>query len=90
MNIQHFSFMKKVVHTMMVLGMLVALPMSNAQAQGMRGGDPNARPNPRFDVAPKIGDQMPDLTIFDDMGKPVNIRDITKEHYTVLVLGCLT
>ncbi len=45
----------------------------------------------RFDAAaPKIGEPLPDLTLVDDQGNPANIRDIANEHYTVLVLGCLT
>ena len=47
--------------------------------------------NPRFDVAPEVGEQFPDLTIVDDQGNPVNIRDLASESpYTVLTLGCLT
>ena len=47
--------------------------------------------SPRFlELGPKVGEQLPDLTIVDDMGSPVNIREITKGNYSVLVLGCLT
>ncbi len=47
--------------------------------------------SPRFDVAPEIGEQFPDLTIVDDQGDPVNIRELASESpYTVLTLGCLT
>ena len=44
----------------------------------------------RFNVAPEIGEELPDLTIFDDQGNPVNVRELAKENYKVLVLGCLT
>ena len=47
-------------------------------------------PNLRFEAAPKIGERVPDLTIFDERGNPVNLREVAREHYTVLVLGCLT
>ena len=47
--------------------------------------------NPRFDVAPEVGEQIPDVTIVDDQGNPVNIRDLASNSpYTVLTLGCLT
>ena len=41
-------------------------------------------------AAPEIGDPVPDLTIVDRDGNPVNMRELAREHYTVLVLGCLT
>ncbi len=45
----------------------------------------------RFDAAaPEIGEPLQDLTLVDDQGNPANIREIASEHYTVLVLGCLT
>ncbi len=45
----------------------------------------------RFDAAaPEIGEPLQDLTIVDDQGNPVNIRDIASEQYSVFVLGCLT
>ena len=47
--------------------------------------------SPRFDVAPEIGEQIPDLTIVDDQGNPVNLIELAgKSTYTVLTLGCLT
>jgi hypothetical protein len=48
-------------------------------------------PLPEFEaLAPKIGEQLPDLTIFDDAGNPVNIRELPGDNYKVLILGCLT
>jgi hypothetical protein len=45
----------------------------------------------RFNAAaPEIGEPLQDLTIVDDQGNPVNIRDIASEQYSVFVLGCLT
>ncbi len=47
--------------------------------------------SPRFNVAPEIGEQIPDLTIVDDQGNPVNLIDLASQSpYTVLTLGCLT
>ena len=56
--------------------------------QGIPGAE---RPMPRFDVAPEIGEQFPDVTIVDDQVNPVNIRELASQSpYTVLTLGCLT
>lgn len=46
---------------------------------------------PQFEAdAPKVGEQLPDVTIYDDLGNPVNLRELSDENYKVLVLGCLT
>jgi hypothetical protein len=63
----------------------VFLCLGVAQAQD---GPP---PWPAFEEgAPQIGEQFPDLTIHDDLGNPVNLRELANENYKVLVLGCLT
>ena len=41
-------------------------------------------------TVPAIGEQVPDVTIVDDQGNPVSMRDITTGQYTVLTVGCLT
>ena len=52
------------------------------------GGPP---PWPPFEIyAPQIGEAFPDITIHDDLGNPVNLRELANENYKVLVLGCLT
>ena len=71
------------------------LPGIGAPSMGMGMGTPppglDGFPDARFErIAPKIGDMIPDLTIVDRDGEPVNLRDLTGENYTVLVLGCLT
>ncbi len=44
-----------------------------------------------FEVgAPRVGEQLPDITVHDDLGNPVNIRELAGENYKVLILGCLT
>ncbi len=54
---------------------------------GMGMGTPDAR----FVVAPEVGEQISDVTIVDDQGNPVNIRELASQSpYTVLTLGCLT
>lgn len=76
---------KKIVHATIALGLIAASSLSQAQRAGPSGDIP------RFiEMGPKVGEQLPDLTIVDDMGSPVNIREITKGNYSVLVLGCLT
>ncbi len=78
---------RKIVPCLIMLGMVTAPSLGNAQrAPGGPSGD-----IPRFmELGPKVGEQLPDLTIFDDMGNPVSVREITKGNYSVLVLGCLT
>ena len=46
---------------------------------------------PQFEAdAPKVGEPLPDIAIYDDLGNPVNLRELASENYKVLVLGCLT
>lgn len=47
-------------------------------------------PQVRFEQAPQIGEMIPDLVLVDEQGNPARLRDITKGHYTVMTLGCLT
>ena len=47
-------------------------------------------PVQRFDVAPKVGEPLPDLTIVAADGSPANLRQLVRGRHTVLVLGCLT
>jgi hypothetical protein len=63
-----------------------------AQGPGMGTGMAGGRPVMALfeELAPQIGERLPDLTIVDAAGNAVNIRDLPGENYTVLVLGCLT
>ena len=72
--------------TTLVIAGLACLSSSTFAQMGM-GSD---QPTLRFSAAPEIGERIPNLTIFDDAGNPVNLREIASENYTVLVLGCLT
>ena len=67
----------------LVLILAALLQTGVAAAQG-------TPPQVRFESAPQVGDMVPDLTIVDDQGDPANLRDITRGHYTVRTLGCLT
>ncbi len=58
-------------------------------ARGM-GAGPSGMDTRFMDIVPDIGEQIPDVTIVDDQGNPVNMRDITSGQYTVLTVGCLT
>jgi hypothetical protein len=81
---------RKIVHATVALALIATPLLGNAQ-QGQRPPGGPSGDIPRFiEVGPKVGEQMPDVTIVDDMGMPVNIREITKGNYSVLVLGCLT
>lgn len=80
-----------VLRTALLLTTLAALLQANTSfAQQNLPDDLYQAPDLRFHVAPKIGAQLPDLAIADEHGNPVNIRELAREHYTVLVLGCLT
>ena len=82
--------LRKIVHATVALALLATPLLSNAQ-QGQRPpGGPGGDIQRFLDLGPKVGEQLPDLTIVDDMGMPVNIREITEGNYSVLVLGCLT
>ncbi|MFP6827696.1 MAG: hypothetical protein VCC36_01355 [Gammaproteobacteria bacterium] len=54
------------------------------------GAGPTGMDTRFMDIVPDIGEQLPDISIVDDQGNPVNMRDITTGQYTVLTLGCLT
>lgn len=85
----HNTF-RKIVHATLALALVATPLLSNAQ-QGQRPpGGPSGDIERFVELGPKVGEQLPDLTIVDDMGMPVNIREITKGNYSVLVLGCLT
>ena len=70
-------------------GLLAALTLSSvlapgAAAQPGRGGFGPGRGN-----FPEVGDPLPDVTAFDDQGKPFNLKRLRCRH-VVLVFGCLT
>ena len=45
----------------------------------------------RFDeTAPKLGEKMPNVKLFDSNGGEVWLHDVLIGHRTVLLLGCLT
>ena len=41
-------------------------------------------------AAPGVGEPMPDVVVYDADGNERRLRELLRERYTVLVLGCLT
>ena len=80
--------MRRSVLALVFLGAM--LQASPALAQGNLPGLPPLEA--RFDEsAPAIGERLPDLTIFDDQGSRVDMRELpVPGRYTVLTVGCLT
>ena len=83
---------------------LVALLVCATVASAQRGGPPQGRGqggptsgsgrdmvNRSFEAAaPGVGELMPDLTVHADDGTELELQDVLRGHYTVLILGCLT
>ncbi len=73
---------------LVVAALLLADAASAQQPGGMGMG---AAMDIRFnEVVPGIGEQIPDVTIIDDQGNPVSMRELVSGHYSVVTLGCLT
>ncbi len=70
---------------LLLLVVLAAAPVNSILAQGAL-----LPPDVRFQNGPKVGERVPDVTIVDDQGRPVSIRDLAQGQYTVMTLGCLT
>ncbi len=67
---------------------------ANAQPPGRMGGGGNSRPGSPGSsslerAGVKLGQTLPDLTIFDDKGGKFRLADVKGKH-TVIVFGCLT
>ena len=59
-------------------------------ASGQRVTNAGARLANEFSKkGPKIGDLLPDVTVYDADGKEFKLRRV-KGHYAVIVSGCLT
>ncbi len=68
-----------------LLAALAVFPMNSILAQGAL-----LPPDVRFENGPKVGEMVPDVTIVDDQGRPVSVRELAQGQYTVMTLGCLT
>ena len=80
--------------SMSIVGLVCA---GSGLAQRRPGGGEALRGNPReaaisrFEAAaPAIGEPLPDIVVYDRTGKELRLRELVKERYTVLILGCLT
>lgn len=40
--------------------------------------------------APAVGELMPEALVYDRDGGELQLTELLQEHYTVLILGCLT
>ncbi len=62
------------------------------QASGLWAQPPralrNRRPGAQFHL-PQPGSRLPDLTVYDQEGKPLALKSL-RGSWTVLVFGCLT
>ncbi len=76
---------------MLFLAGVASAQAPGGMARGMAAGAGPSGMDTRFmNTVPDIGEQIPDISIVDDQGNPVNMRDITTGQYTVLTVGCLT
>ena len=82
-------FLVQVPRALVLIGVAAICQPAVVLAQVERGPT-YSPPTQRFEMAPKVGEPLPDLTIYDATGSSVNLREVAREHYTVLVLGCLT
>jgi len=73
-------------------GISTAQKRKGAKRETRRSQSGSARSglNRRFNESgPAIGEQLPDLRVYDADGKKFRLRSV-KGQYTVLVFGCLT
>ena len=75
------------IATCSLLGIALA---SAAAAQPAGGGAAQAVAGRFEQTAPDIGEQMPNLQIYDADGKEIWLHDALRGHHSVLILGCLT
>ncbi len=70
-----------------VLVVALVLQASGAWAQRSRPMG-NRQRGPQFRL-PQPGSRLPDLTVYDQQGKPFALKNL-RGSWTVLVFGCLT
>ena len=45
----------------------------------------------RFEAtSPKLGERVPNVPVYTASGEKVRFRNLVRDHYSVVVLGCLT
>ena len=67
-----------------VSGLLLMAAFPGAIQAQRRGNNPEFERN-----SPAVGERLPDITVFDANGDEFPLRSI-KDHYSVVVFGCLT
>lgn len=78
--------MPQLLLTLSVLAMLA----TNVEAQRRGGGGPGTPGSATLErTGLKIGQKMPDVTVYDADGKKLKISSLKGKH-AVLVFGCLT
>ncbi len=40
--------------------------------------------------SPAVGEAMPEVVVYRDTGEPISFQQLLGDHYTVVILGCLT
>ena len=56
---------------------------------GMRSGLQSLKE--RFEAAaPDVGEMFPNVTVYNAEGCKAQFQDLVRDHYSVVVLGCLT
>ena len=77
----------------------IALPASAASQRGGQrpgfGAGPGAGRGggmaTSFEAnSPAEGEAMPEVVVYSDAGEPISFRQLLSDHYTVVILGCLT
>jgi hypothetical protein len=86
----------------MVLAVVLGIGLAAAAAQAEKPGtqeEPQEKTmsfglqalQERFEAAaPDVGEQIPDLSVYTGSGEKVRFRDLVRDHYSVVVFGCLT
>lgn len=79
---------------------IVAVPLAatsqrggQRQGFGQRGGGEAGRGGmaSRFEASsPAVGEAMPEVMVHRDNGESISFRQLLNDHYTVVLLGCLT
>lgn len=79
---------------------IVAVPLAatsqrggQRQGFGQRGGGEAGRGGMAsgFEASsPAVGEAMPEVVVHRDTGEPISFQQLLSDHYTVVMLGCLT
>ena len=94
--------LRSTIRELSVVALVVAfaLPVTAAsQSGGQRGRGPRAGGGEAgrggmsvsFEArSPAEGEPMPEVVVYSDAGEPISFQQLLSDHYTVVILGCLT